>query len=129
MDLLYVSYKWGIVRTFPHSLVQFLGRRSLIFVFISIIIAVLMYIVIAMIWNHMKTVQMTMEEDLIREVDRTAKSLGKTRSAFTREALLKAIQQFREKELEKKQIEGYRKNPVKSNEFSDWESEQVWVDR
>lgn len=77
----------------------------------------------------MKTVQMTMEEDLIREVDRTAKSLGKTRSAFTREALLKAIQQFREKELEKKQIEGYRKNPVKSDEFSDWESEQVWVDR
>ena len=77
----------------------------------------------------MKTVQMTMEEDLIRKVDRTAKSLGKTRSAFTREALLKAIKEVREKALEKKQIEGYKKYPVKNGEFSDWESEQVWVDR
>lgn len=76
----------------------------------------------------MKTVQMTMEEDLIREVDRTAKSLGKTRSAFTREALLKAIKEVRNKALEEKQIKGYRKNPVKSDEFSGWESEQVWVD-
>ncbi len=76
----------------------------------------------------MKTVQMTMEEDLIRKVDRTAKSLSKTRSAFTREALLKAIKEVREKALEKKQIEGYKKNPVKNGEFSDRESEQDRVD-
>lgn len=75
----------------------------------------------------MKTIQMTMDESLIKEVDKIAKLSGKTRSAFTREALIKAIQDIKEEDLEKKQIEGYKKNPVKIGEFSDWESEQVWV--
>ncbi|MCE5330220.1 ribbon-helix-helix domain-containing protein [bacterium] len=70
---------------------------------------------------------MTMDESLIKEVDKIAKLSGKTRSAFTREALIKAIQDIKEEDLEKKQIEGYKKNPVKIGEFSDWESEQVWV--
>lgn len=76
----------------------------------------------------MKTVQMTMEESLIKEVDKMAKLSGKTRSAFTREALIKAISDIKENVLGKKQIEGYKKNPVKIGEFSDWETEQVWVD-
>ncbi|MCU0286310.1 MAG: hypothetical protein MUF15_07905 [Acidobacteria bacterium] len=31
-------------------------------------------------------------------------------------------------ELEKKHKAGYLKHPVKKDEFSDWEAEQIWVD-
>jgi metal-responsive CopG/Arc/MetJ family transcriptional regulator len=47
----------------------------------------------------MKTVQMTLDESLVEQVDRVAQSLGTTRSAFTRDALR-----------------------------GDWEDEQVWPD-
>ena len=76
----------------------------------------------------MRTVQMTLEEDLINVVDKVVKLLKTTRSAFTRRALQSAIDYIHEKAMEKKQIEGYRKKPVKADEFGSWESEQVWVD-
>ena len=76
----------------------------------------------------MKTVQMTFNKDLVDEVDRIVKELGTTRSAFTRRALKIAIGELREKEMEQRQRAGYSQNPVKPEEFSDWESEQVWGD-
>ncbi len=76
----------------------------------------------------MKTVQMTLDEDLLRSVDKTVRKLGTTRSSFTREALRAALKKTRVQELELKQREGYRRKPVKVHEFSDWEKEQVWVE-
>ncbi len=76
----------------------------------------------------MKTVQMTLEENLVKAVDSAAKKLRTTRSAFTREALRSALKEVRMRELESKHREGYRRKPVKRGEFSDWESEQVWGD-
>ena len=76
----------------------------------------------------MKTVQMALDENLIKTVDGAAKKLGTTRSAFTREALRSALREVRVRELESKQREGYKRKPVKRGEFSDWESEQVWGD-
>ncbi len=76
----------------------------------------------------MKTVQMTLDENLVKAVDSAAKRLRTTRSAFTREALRSALKKLRLKELEAKHREGYRRKPVKHGEFSDWESEQVWGD-
>jgi metal-responsive CopG/Arc/MetJ family transcriptional regulator len=75
----------------------------------------------------MKTVQMTLDENLVKAVDNAAKKLGTTRSAFTREALRSALKAVRVKELESRHREGYRRKPVKRGEF-DWESEQVWGD-
>jgi metal-responsive CopG/Arc/MetJ family transcriptional regulator len=74
----------------------------------------------------MKTVQMTLDEDLLASVDKVVKKLGATRSSFTREALRAAIRQNQIKELERKHREGYRRKPVKAGEFSDWEAEQAW---
>jgi len=74
----------------------------------------------------MKNVQMTLEEDLVGEVDRIVAQLRTTRSAFARRALRAAIEEVKEKELERKHREGYARNPIKPGEFSDWESEQVW---
>jgi metal-responsive CopG/Arc/MetJ family transcriptional regulator len=76
----------------------------------------------------MKTVQMTLDEDLLQTVDKVVKKLGTTRSSFTRDALRAAIKKSRVQELEQKQREGYRRKPVKVHEFSDWEDEQVWVE-
>lgn len=76
----------------------------------------------------MKTVQMTLDEELVEIVDKVVKKLGTTRSAFTRQALRDALERFRVRELEIKQKEGYLQNPVKPEEFGDWEAEQVWVE-
>jgi metal-responsive CopG/Arc/MetJ family transcriptional regulator len=76
----------------------------------------------------MKTVQMTLDENLIASVDKVAKRLGTTRSAFTRQALKTALRELRINELEQKHREGYKRKPVKRGEFEDWEAEQVWVE-
>ena len=76
----------------------------------------------------MKTVQMTLDESLVKAVDSAAKKLRTTRSAFTREALRAALKEVRVRELESRQREGYKRKPVKRGEFSDWESEQIWGD-
>ena len=65
----------------------------------------------------MKTVQMTLDEDLVKAVDRVAKKLGTTRSAFTREALAAALARIRERELERRHRQGYEQHPVEAGEF------------
>jgi len=76
----------------------------------------------------MKTVQMTLDEDLLSTVDKVVKKLGTSRSSFTRDALRAAVRKNRVQELEQKHREGYRRKPVRVREFSDWEDEQVWVE-
>jgi len=76
----------------------------------------------------MKTVQMTLNDELVEEVDAVVKKLKTTRSEFTRKALKQAIIRIKEQELEKKHKQGYRKRPVKKNEFKIWEKEQKWGD-
>ncbi len=74
----------------------------------------------------MKTVQMTLEPALVARVDRVAKRLGLSRSAFTRRALAETLDRLRERELEARQREGYRRRPVRQGEFDAWDAEQVW---
>jgi metal-responsive CopG/Arc/MetJ family transcriptional regulator len=76
----------------------------------------------------MRTVQMTLDESLVTAVDRAAKRLGTTRSAFTRDALRVALREIRVRELEKRQRDGYAKAPVTKGEFDGWEDEQAWGD-
>ena len=74
----------------------------------------------------MRTIQMTLDEELVAVVDAIAKAQHTTRSAFTREALRVAVERYRLREQEQRQIAGYRDHPVKDDEFSAWESEQEW---
>ena len=76
----------------------------------------------------MKTVQMTLDEQLVAEVDQVVEKLGTSRSAFTRHALRQALDTLGEKELERQHRRGYEKYPVQDGEFSDWEGEQIWGD-
>ncbi len=77
----------------------------------------------------MRTVQMTLDDDLVQTVDRVARDLRTTRSAFAREALQQAVARFRERILEEKHREGYRRKPVAADEFTAWEKEQKWGDK
>ena len=74
----------------------------------------------------MKTVQMTLEEGLLQQVDRVVHELHTTRSAFTRQALQQALERLEAKRAEERHQRGYRQQPVKPGEFDGWEDEQVW---
>jgi metal-responsive CopG/Arc/MetJ family transcriptional regulator len=76
----------------------------------------------------MKTVQMTLDEALVRRVDRVRKQLRQSRSAFTRDALREYLARHTTAELERRHREGYERHPVGADEFSGWESEQAWGD-
>ena len=69
---------------------------------------------------------MTLDEDLVEAVDRAAKSLGTTRSAFARKALREALTRQRVERLERKHREGYARRPVRRGEFDGGEREQAW---
>ncbi len=76
----------------------------------------------------MRTIQMTLDDDLVEAVDKLVKKMKTTRSAFARKALREAIKQINIKALEKKHKRGYERYPVGKAEFSVWESEQEWGD-
>ena len=71
---------------------------------------------------------MTLDEELVKTVDRVVKRLHTTRSAFTRDALREAVQSVRNRELEERHRIGYTKKPVTDDEFDGWETEQKWGD-
>lgn len=76
----------------------------------------------------MKTIQMTMDTELIDRVDARVKRLGITRSAFAREALREALRRLDERELEERHIAGYRRAPPKPEEFDVPEADHAWGD-
>lgn len=76
----------------------------------------------------MKTVQMTLDDDLVNAVDEIAKQQKTSRSEFTRRALREALKKVRNRQLEKAHMKGYQNKPVTNDEFSVWEDEQEWGD-
>lgn len=74
----------------------------------------------------MRTVQMTLDDELIEAVDKIAKELKTTRSAFTRSALREAIKNLHLRQMEAKHRKGYQLHPVTQEEFSIWDHEQHW---
>lgn len=77
----------------------------------------------------MRTVQMTLDDELVEAVDRVVKKLHTTRSAFARKALKDALRQVNTDLLEDKHKRGYERHPVGKTEFRIWESEQEWGDK
>jgi len=74
----------------------------------------------------MRTIQMTLDDELVESVDKIIKELKTTRSAFTRQALQEAIDRLNTRLLEEKHRKGYELHPVNKGEFSVWENEQDW---
>ena len=60
----------------------------------------------------LKTIQMTIDEALLREVDTAVRELGTSRSAFLRQALQQALKQMQIAALERQHVVGYQRHPV-----------------
>jgi len=71
---------------------------------------------------------MTLDDELIEEVDKIVRELETTRSAFTQAALRKAVKNIHSGRLESKHRRGYKIHPVNKGEFNVWEEEQNWGD-
>lgn len=76
----------------------------------------------------MRIVQITLDDELVKQIDRLSKKRKLTRSAFMHEALTKAVAHYTELGAEKKHRQGYVAHPVNKDEFSVWENEQDWGD-
>jgi len=76
----------------------------------------------------MRTIQMTLDEELVEAVDRVVKDLGTTRSAFARDALRDAVANAQTRQLEAQHRNGYLQSPSTRSEFRVWEDEQTWGD-
>ena len=74
----------------------------------------------------MKTIQMTIDEQLLKLVDKMSRARKTTRSAFIRDALEAEIRRARIHEAEMRHAEGYGRQPVAQGEFDVWLSEQDW---
>lgn len=76
----------------------------------------------------MKTIQLSMDEGIVEEMDEVVRELGTSRSAYVREILRQAFQQRRIKALEKLHEEGYRRYPVQPGEFDLSGKHMAWGD-
>jgi metal-responsive CopG/Arc/MetJ family transcriptional regulator len=76
----------------------------------------------------MRTVQMTLEDSLVKSVDQAVKKLHTTRSAFARLALKDALRNLKTKQLEEQHHKGYLAHPATKTEVGVWEKEQAWGD-
>jgi metal-responsive CopG/Arc/MetJ family transcriptional regulator len=72
----------------------------------------------------MKTIQMTIDERLLKIVDKITRARKTTRSAFIRVALEAEIRRQRILEDEARHAEGYAHQPVAPGEFDIWLSGQ-----
>jgi len=76
----------------------------------------------------MKAVQFTLEEELLRAIDRDpeAKRLG--RSAFLRRAAREYLDRRRSQEIRDAYRRGYGEHPVSTDEFGPLIEAQAWPD-
>ena len=76
----------------------------------------------------MRTIQITMDDELVERVDERVKRLGATRSGFVRRALRAALNRYEESEKEERHIAGYRRMPPTRHEFAIPEEDHAWGD-
>ena len=74
----------------------------------------------------MRTVQMTLDNNLVDEVDRMSRKMATSRSAFTRDALRAFLDRLMIEQQEKQHRQGYMQKPVDQADRDDWHDEQQW---
>ncbi len=76
----------------------------------------------------MKTIQITIDEKLLAQMDRLLKGRPRSRSAFIRESIAAQLKLVKRKRLEDLHREAYRKYPVGPDEFYVDPSQLAWAD-
>jgi metal-responsive CopG/Arc/MetJ family transcriptional regulator len=76
-----------------------------------------------------RTIQMTVDDSLLAEVDAATKDEGVSRSAFIRSALEDALRRIRVRQLERLHAEAFARTPQTDYEIEVWASLQDWGER
>lgn len=74
----------------------------------------------------METIQLTLDESLIAEVQQATAALQMTRSDFIKVALERAVQQREIIARERQHAEAYANHPQQPEEIEEWQDEQHW---
>lgn len=74
----------------------------------------------------MKTIEVSVDEAIIGEVDRVSSSLSMTREDFARTALELALRHKSTIALEQQHSQGYARHPADVDDIAEWEPEQEW---
>jgi metal-responsive CopG/Arc/MetJ family transcriptional regulator len=76
-------------------------------------------------WS-MKTIVMSIDEALLKEVDQTVYELQMTRAELINKALSQTLRQYRLPKLEEQDATGYARLPAQPDEVEEWAAEKVW---
>ena len=74
----------------------------------------------------METVQIVLDEKLLRATDQAARRIKQNRSALVREALREHLRRLEVRSLEERDREGYSRLPQQRDEVQRWEAEAAW---
>ena len=74
----------------------------------------------------MKTIQITIDPELLNRIDKDEEAMKKGSSAFLRQAVRYYLEQKRLKSIFEKYRLGYTQGLAKSDDLSIWEDEQIW---
>jgi metal-responsive CopG/Arc/MetJ family transcriptional regulator len=74
----------------------------------------------------MKTIQITIDPELLHKIDNDEESKKKGRSAFLRQAVQYYLEQKRLKSISEQYRSGYKHESAKNDDLTSWEDEQVW---
>jgi metal-responsive CopG/Arc/MetJ family transcriptional regulator len=74
----------------------------------------------------METIQVVLDQKLLRATDKAARRAGKNRSALVRDALRLYLKETRIQELERLDREGYQRTPDTEDDLQGWERVAVW---
>lgn len=75
----------------------------------------------------METIQLTIDESLLAEVQQATNALRMTPSDFIKVALERALQQREIIAKEVQHARGYLEHPQRPEEIEEWQDEQEWV--
>ncbi len=74
----------------------------------------------------MKTIQITIDEPLLLQVDKVVKIERTNRSTFIRQSLEAVLHQYKIDKRDKQDQKGYARIPQQLAEIETWIPEQVW---
>ena len=75
---------------------------------------------------HVETIQVVMEKELLRSVDRAARRFKVNRSALIRQALRQHLGHLRVREREEADRRGYERMPEEVAELAVWNKVLAW---
>jgi metal-responsive CopG/Arc/MetJ family transcriptional regulator len=74
----------------------------------------------------METIQIVLDEKLLRATDRAARRTKRNRSALVRDALREHLRALEVRAMEGRDRQGYLRRPQTPDQFQAWEAEAAW---